>query len=149
VNTNNEKTTTSFLVIETYSISQTVFSESNFAVGYCVQDTSTPTPLWIKLPTTIYVLGGNPENFLAFFNFPVQETANIYQTYWIPLEVKGKENKQVAGEIASASFKSLGGIFFEEVELPALGGIGSVKFTGSFISQENVTKKIPAACLPE
>ena len=147
VSTNNEKTATSYLFIESYNISQTAFSETTFAIGYCVYDTSVPaTPVWVRHSTILPVLGGNPENFLSIFAFPIQESTNVYQTYWIPLEIKGSESRQVSGEITSASIKNLGGIFLEEVAAPAQGGVGSVKFSGTFIKPDDVATKVPPAC---
>lgn len=147
VSTNNEKTATSYLVIESYNISQTAFSETTFAIGYCVYDTTVPvTPVWVRHSTILPVLGGNPKNFLSFFSFPIQESSNVFQTYWIPIEIKGSESRQVAGEIVSASIKHLGGFFLEEVAVPAQGGIGSVKFTGTFIKPDDVNSKVPPAC---
>jgi hypothetical protein len=147
VSTNNEKTDTSYLVIESYSISETAFSETTFVIGYCVYDTSVSIPVWTRYSTMLPVLGGNPKNFLSFFHFPIQESANAYQEYWIPLEIKGSESRQVTGEITSASIKNLGGIFLEEVAVPAQGGIGSVKFTGTFIKPDDVATKVPPACI--
>jgi hypothetical protein len=150
VNTNNEKTTTSYLVIESLDITVPAFIESlditvpAFAVGYCTSDGTA----WVNNAATLPILGGEPENFLTFFSFQLQEGQNVLQSSWVPLEVKGKESRQTVGEITSASFKNLGGIFFEEVDsLVPYGGVGSVKFTGSLISPNQVTDKVPGACL--
>jgi hypothetical protein len=148
--TNNEKTVTSYLVIESFDITTPVFVESlditvpAFIVGYCVPEDST----YVRRSTLLPLLGGEPTDFLTLFSSQIQETQYITQTIWVPLEVKGKESRNAAGEITSASFKNIGGIFLEEVAIPSHGGIGSVKFSGSFIKPDEVTGKVPVACLP-
>jgi hypothetical protein len=138
---NNEKTTTSYLVIDSYDISATAYSETAFVVGYCVFNGSA----WVKHAATWPVLGGEPEHFLTFLTYSLEEIQNnSLQTSWIPLEVKGKENNKTPGEITSASFKNLGGIFREEIDLVVpYGGVGIVKFTGTLIGSDQV----PPACL--
>jgi len=147
--TNNEKTITSYLVIETFDITAPIFISTlditvpAFVAGYCVPTGSS----WIKYPVTLPILGGEPVKFLTLFTFQNQETPSIYQESWIPLEVKGSATRQEPNVVSSASFKNLGGIFKEEITLPAQGGVGSVKFTGSFIKPDQVSNKVPAACI--
>jgi hypothetical protein len=149
VYTNNEKTITSYLVIETFDITAPIFISTlditvpAFVAGYCVLTGSS----WTKYPVTLPILGGQPEFFLSMFAFQSQETPDIAQSSWIPLEVKGKATKQEPNVVSSASFKNLGGIFLEEVDVvPAQGGVGSVKFTGSFIKPDQVSNNVPDAC---
>jgi hypothetical protein len=145
VDTNNEKTTTSYLVIDSYDISATAYSETAFVVGYCVFNGST----WVNHVAVWPVLGGEPEHFLTFLTYSLEEIQNnSFQTSWIPLEVKGKENNKTPGEITSASFKNLGGIFREEIDsIVPYGGVGIVKFTGSLIGSDQVTGTVPTGCL--
>lgn len=139
VATNNEKTTTSYLVIDSYDISATAF-----AVGYCVFNGSA----WVNHAAVWPVLGGEPENFLTLFTYSLLETQIVSQTSWIPLEVKGKASNNAPSEITSASFKNLGGIFLEEIDsIIPYGGVGSIKFTGSFIKPDQVTGTVPPGCL--
>jgi hypothetical protein len=92
-------------------------------------------------------LGGEPGNFLSLFAFQNQETPGVFQSSWIPLEIKGSASRQEPNVLSSASFKNLGGIFLEEITtLPPQGGVGSVKFTGSFIRPDQVSSKVPGAC---
>lgn len=139
---NDEKSTTAFLLIETFDITSSTFPFFN--VGFCTFDGSD----WIRHEGTLPVYGGEATYFLAFFEFQFQETQSISQTYWIPLEVKGSESRQTAGEITSASFKNLGGVFLEEIGAVVVlqRGVGSVKFTGSFIGSDQVDNNVPAAC---
>jgi hypothetical protein len=143
--TNNEKTTTSFLVIDSYDISATAFSETVFAVRYCVYNGAA----WVNHAATWPVLGGEPEHFLTFLTYSLEEIQNnSLQTSWIPLEVKGTESRQTVGEITSASFKNLGGIFREEIDsIIPYGGVGIVKFTGSLIGSDQVDGTVPPGCL--
>jgi hypothetical protein len=144
VATNNEKTTTSYLVIDSYDISATAYSETVFTVGYCLYNGSA----WVNHAVTWPVLGGEPEHFLTFLTYSLVETQNSLQTSWIPLEVKGKESNKTPGEITSASFKNLGGIFREEIDsIIPYGGIGIVKFTGSLIGSDQITVTVPPGCL--
>lgn len=146
--TNNEKTITSYLVIESFDINVPIYISTlditvpAFEAGYCVSQGST----WIRYPVTLPILGGQPENFLTLFSFQVQEALNVYQESWIPLEVKGSDSRQAPGKVSSASFKNLGGIFLEEIASPAQGGIGSVKFKGTFIQLDQVSGKVPFLC---
>ena len=141
VDTNNEKTTTSYLVIDSYDISATAYSETAFVVGYCVFNGSA----WVNHAAVWPVLGGEPEHFLTFLTYSLEEIQNnSLQTSWIPLEVKGKESNKTPGEITSASFKNLGGIFREEIDsIIPYGGVGIVKFTGTLIGSDQV----PPDCL--
>ena len=141
VDTNNEKTTTSYLVIDSYDISATAYSETAFVVGFCVFNGSA----WVNHVAVWPVLGGEPEHFLTFLTYSLDETQNnSLQTSWIPLEVKGKENNKTPGDITSASFKNLGGIFREEIDsIIPYGGVGIVKFTGTLIRSDQV----PPDCL--
>lgn len=146
--TNNEKTITSYLVIETFNITEPIFISTlditvpAFVTGYCVPEGST----WRKETVYLPILGGEPENFLSLLAFQNQETPNIAQSSWIPIEVKGQASRQEPNIVSSASFKNLGGIFLEEISTPAQGGVGSVKFTGSFIRPDQVSSKVPGAC---
>ena len=138
--TNNEKSTTSFLVIDSYDITTTAFSETVFAVRYCVYNGTA----WVNHAAAWPVLGGEPEYFLTFLTYSFDEIQNnSLQTSWIPLEVKGTESRQTVGEITSASFKNLGGIFREEIISISYGGVGIVKFTGSLVGSDQV----PDDCL--
>jgi hypothetical protein len=142
VDTNNEKTTTSYLVINSYDISATAYSETAFVVGYCVFNGS----VWVNHVAVWPVLGGEPEHFLTFLTYSLDEIQNnSLQTSWIPLEVKGKENNKTPGEITSASFKNLGGIFREEID-SIRGGVGIIKFTGTLIGSDQVTGTVPPDC---
>jgi hypothetical protein len=145
VDTNNEKTTTSYLVIDSYDITPTAFSETVFTGRYCVSNGTA----WVNHAASWPVLGGEPEYFLTFFTYSLDEIQNnSLQTSWIPLEVKGKASKNAPSEITSASFKNLGGIFREEIgsAIP-YGGVGIVKFTGSFIKPDQVPGTVPPDCL--
>lgn len=67
------------------------------------------------------------------------------ESLYVPLEIKGKPLKDNPGQIKSGSFKNLGGIFIEDAALA--GGLGSVKFSGTFIPTEKVVDKVPPLCL--
>jgi hypothetical protein len=140
VQTNNEKSSTTYLFIDTWDLATTTYS-----VVYCTFNGT----LWtrntgLELP----VYGGEPENFLTFFNVSYQETQAITETYWIPLLLTGKEVKNAVGEIKSASFQNLGGIFYEEIGSPVVTskGVGSVKFKGKFITPTKVSTDVPPLC---
>lgn len=138
--TDNEKNFTTYLFIDTWNLSDTSYS-----VVYCTFNGT----VWTRHTELEWpVLGGEPENFLTFFNFSYQETQAITETYWIPLLVTGKEVKNSVGEIKSASFQNLGGIFYEEIGTPIVTskGVGSVKFKGSFIKADKVTTVVPPGC---
>ncbi len=136
---NNEKATTAYFLIKEHD------TVSSFKVVFCTVDGSS----WSRKEYPWPILGGKPTNFLIFFEFQSPETQNIFQTYWIPIEVKGKEDKQTVGKITSASFKNKGGIFLEEVGDVDVTqrGMGSVKFNGSLISSDEVDDEVPLECL--
>jgi hypothetical protein len=135
VEKNNEKTTTTYLLVDTLDVTGTTYG-----VVYCTFDGS----VWTRNSGEWPILGGEPENFLTFFDFTYVDAPASVQEYWIPLEIKGKEKSNTAGEISSASFKNLGGVFYE-VRV-AERGVGSVKFTGSFITPDKVTDQVPPGC---
>ena len=137
--TNNEKTYTAYLNMGNYV-------DSSFSVNYCTFN-GTRWELQEGLPMEI--VGGEPERFLTLFNFNRRQSQNITEQYWVAIEVKGKEASNTVGEINSASFKHLGGIFLEEIGTPVITqrGIGSVKFTGSLIKgTEEVVSTVPECC---
>lgn len=147
VEKNNEKTIKTYLNILTWDeVTATYTAAYCFPDGtglYNRQTTNAPAPAVDLL--VLPMVGGNSEDFLAFFSIAYQETASVVQTLYVPLEVKGKPLKDNPGQIKSGSFKNLGGIFTEEAELA--GGLGSVKFTGKFIPTDKVTDKVPPLCL--
>jgi hypothetical protein len=137
--TNNEKTYDAYLNMGNYV-------DSSFSVNYCTFNGT----VWVRqenLP--MEVVGGEPERFLTLFNFNRRQSQNITEQYWVAIEVKGKEANNTVGDINSASFKHLGGIFLEEIGTPVVTqrGIGSVKFTGSLIKgTEEVESTVPLCC---
>jgi hypothetical protein len=137
--TNNEKTYDAYLNMGNYL-------DATFYTNYCTFNGT----VWVRqenLPMAI--VGGEPERFLTLFNFNRQQSQNISEQYWVAIEVKGKETSKTVGEINSASFKYLGGIFLEEIGTPVVTqrGIGSVKFTGSLIKgQAAVESSVPECC---
>jgi hypothetical protein len=140
--TNNERTSNAYLVITRYDDINNAFN-----VAYCTFDGT----LWsTKAGFTWPVIGGEPKRFLTLFNLKRQQTQNISEEYWIPLEVNGGEASNTVGEINSASFKNLGGIFLEQIGYPEVTkrGAGSVKFTGSLIkgNPADITDKLPDGC---
>jgi hypothetical protein len=138
VDTNNEKTTTTYLLVDTWDLSTTTYS-----VAYCTFDGS----VWTRNsgPGLNWpVLGGEPEDFLTLFTFTYPDAAGSLQTYWVPLNIKGKDQNNATHIVNSASFKNLGGIFLEE--RVAQRGIGSLKFTGSFIKPDKVASEVPPGC---
>jgi hypothetical protein len=148
--TNNEKKTDAYLKFERFEIAG---DPPYFEVGYCSFNGSVWATQLVSfisdLPLTLPIIGGEPTEYLTFFNFKRQQSQNIVEEYWIPLEVKGKETNQTVGEINSASFKNIGGIFLEEIGTPVVTqrGIGSVKFTGSLIKgTEAVQNNVPEGC---
>jgi hypothetical protein len=147
VEKNNEKTVKNYLYIDTWDEPTGTYTAMycflNGSGVYTQQTTNAPAPA--VDPLTLPMIGGNPEDFLTFFSIAYQETATIVQTLYVPLEVKGKPVNDNPGQIKSGSFKNLGGIFIEEAELA--GGLGSVKFKGKFIPTDDVTDKVPLACL--
>ena len=137
--TNNEKTYDAYLNMGNYV-------DSSFSVNYCTFN-GTRWELQEGLPMEI--VGGEPERFLTLFNFNRRQSQNITEQYWVAIEVKGKEASNTVGDINSASFKHLGGIFLEEIGTPVITqrGIGSVKFTGSLIKgTEEVESTVPECC---
>jgi hypothetical protein len=137
--TNNEKTYTAYLNMGNYV-------DSSFSVNYC---TFNGTRWELQEGLTMEIVGGEPEKFLTLFNFNRRQSQDITEQYWVAIEVKGKEASNTVGEINSASFKHLGGIFLEEIGTPVVTqrGIGSVKFTGSLIKgQEEVESTVPLCC---
>jgi hypothetical protein len=147
--TNNEKKADAYLKFERFEIAG---DPPYFEVGYCSFNGSvwaTQLVGYISgLPLTLPIIGGEPTEYLTFFNFKRQQSQNIVEEYWIPLEVKGKETSQTVGEIKSASFKNIGGIFLEEIGTPVVTqrGVGSLKFKGSFIKSTEVEAKVPEGC---
>ncbi len=148
VDKNNEKTVKSYLYIDTWDQDTATYTAAYcFMDGtgaYTLQTTNSPAPS--VDPLGLPMIGGNPENFLTFFSIAYQETATTVQSLYVPLEVKGKPLKDNPGQIKSGSFKNLGGIFIEEAA--AAGGLGSVKFSGTFIPTEKVGDKVPSQCSP-
>jgi hypothetical protein len=137
--TNNEKQSNAYLAVLQYV-------EPNFEVGYCTFDGTVWTT---QVGLTWPVLGGEPTKFITLFNFTRQQSQNIAEEFWIPLEVKGTEAANTVGEISSASFKNHGGIFLENVGTPVVTqrGVGSVKFTGNLVKgTEKVEKDVPEGC---
>jgi hypothetical protein len=137
--TNNEKTFDAYLKMGNYL-------DATFYTGYC---TFNGTVWVLQTDLAMEVVGGEPDRFLTLFNFKRRQSQNITEEYWIPLEIIGKETSNSVGEIKSASFKNLGGIFLEEIGTPVVTqrGIGSVKFTGSLINgQAAVESTVPLCC---
>jgi hypothetical protein len=139
---NDEKTTDTYLVIQNYN-----YNDNAFDVAYCTFDgTRWSTQSGFTWP----IIGGEPTRFLTLFNFTRQQSTNIAEEYWVPLEVRGTEAGNTVGEISSASFQNLGGIFLETVGTPDITkrGVGSVKFTGSLVKGDatKITSKLPDGC---
>ncbi len=133
---NNEGNTTTYLLVNSWD-----FDTATYDVVYCTFDGS----VWVRHTGLEWpVFGGEPDDFLTFFIFSYEESQANLQSYWIPLNVTGKEKSNTVGQINSASFKNYGGVFTEE--RPTQRGMGSVKFTGSFIKADQVTNKVPAGC---
>ena len=59
-------------------------------------------------------LSGVSLRIFSSSSFDYEEPQGTIQTFLIPLNVTGKEKPNTVGEINSASFKNLGGVFFEE-----------------------------------
>jgi len=133
--TSNE-TATAYLLVETSA-------PPGYDVVYCTFDGS----VWTRHTGLEWLVVGEPENFLAFFNFPYSDhLRNRGGEYWIALNVKGKENPNMVGAINSASFKSFSGVFVEERGDTGEGAMGSVKFTGKFIKPSQVVDMVPTGC---
>ena len=152
--TNNEKTAEAYLKIQSYETDgdPTDF-QTYFLVGYCSFNGSVWLIQWEDyLPPnrrlTWPLIGGEPERFLTMFNFDRRQSQNIIEKYWVPLEIKGTDANDNVGEITSASFKNIGGIFLEEIGTPDVTqrGVGSIKFTGSFIKGTAVEVDVPEGC---
>jgi hypothetical protein len=139
---NNEKTTDTYLVITNYNFDNNVFD-----IAYCTFDGTR----WSTQPGLTWpIIGGEPTRFLTLFNFKRQQSQNVAEEYWVPLEVRGDESSNTVGEIHGASFTNLGGIFLEAIGTPEVTkrGAGSVKFTGSLIKGKpsEITSKLPDGC---
>jgi hypothetical protein len=125
------------------------YLDSTFHTQYCTFNGSRWKLQEPEAFLPMQVVGGEPEKFLTLFNFTREQSQNVTEQYWIAIEVKGKEASNTVGEIKSASFKHLGGIFLEEIGFPVVTqrGIGSVKFTGSLIKgTEAVVNTVPLCC---
>jgi len=133
--TNNETTATAYLLVDTWEV-----TTATYEVVYCTFNGS----VWTRHTGLIWPVFGEPENFLTFFLFFTEEPEGNEQSFVIPLNVTGKEKPNTVGEINSASFKNLGGVFFEE--RVGESGMGSVRFTGSLIKPAQVVDKVPAGC---
>jgi len=134
--TNDEKKSTTYLLVDSYD-----FNTGTFDVVYCVFDGS----IWTRHTGLEWnAVGGEPENFLAFFSVSYLDPDDRQQTYWIPLNVKGKESSNNAGEVISGSFKNLGGVF-TEVRADQTG-MGEVKFKGTFVDPDYVLTVVPEGC---
>jgi hypothetical protein len=148
--TNNEKQTYVYLKIQRFEL---LAEPPYFEVGYCTfNGTVWLTQLYrygsADEPLIWPVIGGEPTRFLTLFNMKRSQSQNITEEYWIPLEVKGTELNNEVGTINTASFKNIGGIFLEEIGTPVVvqRGVGSIKFTGSFIKTLNVEGVVPEGC---
>lgn len=144
---NNQKTTDSYLKILLFQ------PDGYFEVGYCTFDGSVWETQHFRYPTDSVrliwpIVGGEPTRFLTFFNIKRSQSQNVTEEYWVPIEVYGTESKEDVGKIDKASFKHLGGIFYEEIGTPAVTqrGIGSMKFQGEHIKVTDVEKEVPEGC---
>lgn len=146
VEKNNEKTIKNYLYIDTWDDVTSTYTAAycflNGAGLYTLQTVTEPESLD---SLGLKMVGGEPEDFLTFFSIAYQETATIVQTLYVPLEVKGKPLKDNPGQIKSGSFKNLGGVFMEEAAIAT--GVGSVKFSGTFIPTDKVADKVPLVCI--
>ena len=133
--TNNMTTTTAYLLVDAWEA-----DAGTYDVVYCTFNGS----VWTRHTGLEWPVWGAPENFLTLFIFDYEEPQGNIQTFLIPLNVTGKEKPNTAGEKNSASFKNLGGLFLQETVDET--GMGSVKFTGSFIKPAQVVDKVPAGC---
>jgi len=80
--TNNEKTATTYLLVDTWEI-----TTATYGVVYCTFNGS----VWTRQTNLEWpVLGGEPEDFLTLFDFSYEDAQGSVQTYWIPLNVTGK-----------------------------------------------------------
>ena len=135
VGTNNKNTATAYLLVDTWELIAAAYH-----VVYCTFSGS----VWTRRTGFNWPVVGEPENFLTLFFFDYEEPEGNIQTFLIPLNVTGKEKPNTVGEINSASFKNLGGVFSET--RVGENGMGSVRFTGSFIKPAQVVDKVPAGC---
>ncbi len=133
--TDNEKTATAYLLVDTWE-----GIAARYNVVYCTFNGS----VWTRHTGLEWLVFGKPENFLTLFVFDYEEPQGNIKTFVIPLNVTGKEKPNTVGEINSASFKNLGGVFLEE--RVGENSMGSVTFTGSFIKPAQVVDKVPAGC---
>lgn len=147
--TNNEKTTYAYLKLIYF---EALGDPPYYEVGYCTYNGS----VWLTErnrygttePLTWPVLGGEPTRFLTLFNMKRNQSQTVTEEYWIPLEVKGTESNQMVNNINTGSFKNIGGIFLEEIgNLTVIQrGIGSVKFTGTYIKDTQTEIDVPLGC---
>ena len=100
--TNNKATTTAYLLVDTWEPTTGIYD-----VVYCAFDGS----VWTRYTGFQWPVSGQPENFLTFFALVYEQPQGTFQTFLIPLNVIGKEKPNTNGEINSASFKNLGGVF--------------------------------------
>jgi hypothetical protein len=148
---NNERSTYVYLKLQKYEV---VDDARYFEVGYCsFNGTRWYTeffryPPEDKIPLIWPIIGGEPTRFLTLFNLKREQSQGIIDEYWIPIEVRGNEANSEVGRVYSGSFKSIGGIFLEEIGYPITTqrGIGSLKFNGSLIVRENVENVVPVGC---
>lgn len=148
---NNERANYVYLKIQRY---EATIDTQFFAIGYCsFNGTRWFTeffryPQENEIPLTWPIIGGEPTRFLTLFNLKREQSQGIIDEYWIPLEVRGNEANSEVGRVYSGSFKSIGGIFLEEIGYPITTqrGIGSLKFNGSLIQRENVENVVPVGC---
>lgn len=133
--TNNISTTTAYLLVDTWED-----DAGTYGVVYCTSNGS----VWTRHTGFKWPILGGPENFLTLFIFDYEDPQGNIQEFLIPLNVTGKEKPNTAGEINSASFKNLGGVFLQGTMDEY--GMYSVKFTGSFIKPAQVVDKVPAGC---
>lgn len=134
--TNNEKTTTNYLFVRSYDP-----GTATFDVAYCTFNNSTWTS---QLDLEWTSVAGEPKDFLAVFTVTYTTPQGHIQTYWVPLEVKGKESNNNAGEVVSGSFKNLGGVF-REVRADEIG-MGEIKFKGTFVDPDFIVTLVPDGC---
>lgn len=148
---NNERANFVYLKIQRY---EATIDTHYFEIGYCnFNGTRWLTeffryPEGSEIPLIWPIIGGEPTRFLTLFNLKREQSQGIIDEYWIPLEVRGNEANSEVGRVYSGSFKSIGGIFLEEIGYPITNqrGIGSLKFNGSLIQRENVENVVPVGC---
>lgn len=133
--TNKEKSSTTYFLIDTWDLSTTSYSTVYCTFDGSVWTQNTPEPLFVF---------GLPTNFLTYFGVTYEDAQASIQTYGIPLNVKGKEEKNTPHTLKSASFINVGGTFYEV--RPTERGVGSVKFKGSLIKPDKVADQVPLGC---